>query len=79
MWSFWVCTFSRLLSLKFKHQSSNKFPHRIDDDTALRAKVEEALNVYDEYMKNKSSDGETVDPTKGKEIFKEGAADETKS
>lgn len=52
---------------------------RIDDESALRAKVEEALNVYDEYMKNKSGDGETADPTKGKENVKEGADEETKS
>jgi polyadenylate-binding protein len=25
----------------------------IEDDSALRAKVDEALNVYDEYVKNK--------------------------
>jgi polyadenylate-binding protein len=29
----------------------------IEDDSALRAKVDEALNVYDEYVKNK---GEAV-------------------
>jgi hypothetical protein len=27
--------------------------NRIADDNALRAKVQEALNVYDEYLKNK--------------------------
>jgi hypothetical protein len=26
---------------------------RVDDDTALRAKVDEALAVYDDYMKSK--------------------------
>jgi polyadenylate-binding protein len=30
----------------------------IEDDTALRAKVDEALNVYDEYVKNKGGEGE---------------------
>ena len=29
--------------------------YRIDDDAALRAKVDEALSVYDDYMKNRSS------------------------
>ena len=28
--------------------------YRIDDDAALRAKVDEALSVYDDYMKNRS-------------------------
>lgn len=33
--------------------------HRIEDESALRAKVDEALNVYDEYVKNnKGADGE---------------------
>ncbi|KKY39312.1 putative polyadenylate-binding protein [Diaporthe ampelina] len=30
----------------------------IDDDNALRAKVDEAMNVYDEYVKNQGDDGE---------------------
>ncbi|KAL7276599.1 Protein phosphatase PP2A regulatory subunit B [Rhizina undulata] len=30
----------------------------IDDDNALRTKVDEALNVYDEYVKGKSTDSE---------------------
>lgn len=30
---------------------------RIDDDEALRAKVQEALTVYDEYMKNRPTEG----------------------
>lgn len=30
---------------------------RVDDDTALRAKVDEALSVYDDYMKSRSTDG----------------------
>lgn len=30
----------------------------IDDDAALRAKVDEAMNVYDEYVKNQPEDGE---------------------
>jgi polyadenylate-binding protein len=28
------------------------------DESALRAKVEEAMNVYDEYVKNKDGEGE---------------------
>lgn len=28
------------------------------DESALRAKVEEAMNVYDEYVKNKEGEGE---------------------
>ncbi|RDW94417.1 polyadenylate-binding protein [Coleophoma crateriformis] len=30
----------------------------VEDETALRAKVDEALTVYDEYVKNKGGDGE---------------------
>lgn len=30
----------------------------IEDDAALRAKVDEALTVYDEYVKNKGGEGE---------------------
>ncbi|KAJ9253269.1 hypothetical protein DTO207G8_4276 [Paecilomyces variotii] len=52
----------------------------IDDEAALRAKVDEAITVYDEYMKNKGGDnaasGETAKP---KEEAKEEAAEETKS
>ena len=53
---------------------------RIDDEAALRAKVEEALNVYDEYMKNKGGEGEASgDGAKLKEVAKEGATEESKS
>lgn len=31
---------------------------RIEDDSALRAKVDEALTVYDEYVKNNKGEGE---------------------
>jgi polyadenylate-binding protein len=49
---------------------------RVDDDAALRAKVDEALTVYDEYMKNKGGDGEGhVDATKTKDAGKEGSAE----
>jgi polyadenylate-binding protein len=30
----------------------------IEDESALRAKVDEALTVYDEYVKNKGGEGE---------------------
>ena len=33
---------------------------RLSDDNALRAKVQEALNVYDEYLKNKSDPDEAA-------------------
>ena len=32
--------------------------YSIDDDAALRAKVDEALSVYDAYMKDRSSGAE---------------------
>ncbi|KAI9678866.1 MAG: Protein phosphatase PP2A regulatory subunit B [Caeruleum heppii] len=32
----------------------------IDDDNALRAKVDEALTVYDEYVRNKGGDGDAA-------------------
>lgn len=35
--------------------------NRLADESALRAKVQEALNVYDEYLKNK---GDPEDATK---------------
>jgi polyadenylate-binding protein len=44
----------------------------IEDDTALRAKVDEALNVYDEYVKNKGGEGEA----EGGEAAKEAKEDE---
>lgn len=34
--------------------------NRLADDNALRAKVHEALNVYDEYLKNKGDPDETT-------------------
>ncbi|KAJ5859211.1 hypothetical protein N7534_004488 [Penicillium rubens] len=49
----------------------------LDDEEALRGKVDEALNVYDEYMKNKG-DGETAEP-KPQEAAKEAPAEENKS
>ncbi|KAJ0109919.1 hypothetical protein J7T55_014720 [Diaporthe amygdali] len=38
----------------------------IDDDTALRAKVDEAMNVYDEYVKNQGDDGEKEEKAESK-------------
>lgn len=35
--------------------------HSIDDDDALRVKVQEALNVYDEYMKQQSNGAKEED------------------
>ena len=38
------------------------------DEAALRAKVDEAMNVYDEYVKNKEGEGEKDTPKEeGKE------------
>jgi hypothetical protein len=34
--------------------------NRLADENALRAKVQEALNVYDEYLKNKGDPDETT-------------------
>lgn len=52
----------------------------IDDDAALRAKVEEALNVYDEYMKNKGGESEVPgDSVKPKDGIKESVSEEVKS
>ncbi|OJD11249.1 polyadenylate-binding protein, cytoplasmic and nuclear [Emergomyces pasteurianus Ep9510] len=51
----------------------------VDDEAALRAKVDEAINVYDEYMKNKGGEGETPDAAKPKEAGKESKTEETKS
>ena len=45
--------------------------NRVDDDAALRAKVDEALTVYDEYVKNKGGEGEAPAEA-SKEPAKEG-------
>ncbi|KAH8700494.1 polyadenylate-binding protein [Talaromyces proteolyticus] len=50
----------------------------IDDESALRAKVQEALDVYDEYMKSKGPGDESSELPKPKESAKE-ATEETKS
>ncbi|KAJ5085937.1 hypothetical protein N7532_010708 [Penicillium argentinense] len=46
----------------------------LDDDEALRAKVDEALSVYDEYMKNKGTEGEAAEAKP-----KEASSEENKS
>ncbi|KKK12258.1 polyadenylate-binding protein, partial [Aspergillus rambellii] len=50
----------------------------LEDEDALRAKVDEALSVYDEYMKNKGSD-EPATESKPKEAAKETSTEENKS
>lgn len=39
----------------------------VEDEAALRAKVDEALTVYDEYVKNKGGEEETADAKNGEE------------
>jgi polyadenylate-binding protein len=52
----------------------------LEDDEALRAKVDEALSVYDEYMKNKGTEGEaTGEAPKPKEAATEESTEENKS
>ncbi|KAE8134126.1 Polyadenylate-binding protein, cytoplasmic and nuclear [Aspergillus pseudotamarii] len=52
----------------------------LEDEEALRAKVDEALNVYDEYMKNKGGESEaTGEAGKPKEAAKETSTEENKS
>lgn len=55
------------------------FSTRLDDEDALRAKVDEALNVYDEYMKNKGTEGEAPAESKPQEAAKEASSEENKS
>ncbi|EDN10223.1 polyadenylate-binding protein [Histoplasma mississippiense (nom. inval.)] len=66
-YAFWKWTNAELLSL-------------VDDDAALRAKVDEAINVYDEYMKSKGGEGEAADAAKqSKEAGKDSKSEEAKS
>ncbi|GES61528.1 polyadenylate binding protein [Aspergillus terreus] len=52
----------------------------LEDDEALRAKVDEALSVYDEYMKNKGTEGEAAgEAPKPKEAATEESTEENKS
>ncbi|WEW58363.1 Protein phosphatase PP2A regulatory subunit B [Emydomyces testavorans] len=52
----------------------------VDDDVALKAKVDEALTVYDEYVKNKGGEGgdAATDAGKSKDVSQE-TAEQTKS
>lgn len=50
---------------------------RVDDDAALRAKVDEALSVYDEYMKGKDGEPGVEGGSKGNEAGKEGGSEES--
>lgn len=75
--SYSLCKSQPLVASAFR-MFANRNP-RIDDETALRAKVDEALTVYDEYMKNKG-EGDPAEPPPGaKEAPKEAEAEETKS
>jgi polyadenylate-binding protein len=56
--------------------SSNTWP-RVDDDAALRAKVDEALSVYDEYMKGKDGEPGLEGTAKSSETVKEGGEEES--
>ncbi|KAJ5713863.1 polyadenylate binding protein [Penicillium malachiteum] len=51
----------------------------LDEEDALRAKVDEALSVYDEYMKNKGTEGEATGEVKPQEAAKEASSEENKS
>ncbi|KAE8147853.1 Polyadenylate-binding protein, cytoplasmic and nuclear [Aspergillus avenaceus] len=51
----------------------------LEDEEALRAKVDEALSVYDEYMKNKGGDEAPAEAPKPKEAPKETATEENKA
>ncbi|KAF7597078.1 Protein phosphatase PP2A regulatory subunit B [Aspergillus hancockii] len=51
----------------------------LEDEDALRAKVDEALSVYDEYMKNKGGDEATGEAAKPKEAAAETSTEENKS
>ena len=49
-------------------------PFSIEDDASLRAKVDEALTVYDEYVKNRGEgEGETGETKEGDEKAEEKA------
>jgi len=49
----------------------------VDDDAALRAKVDEALSVYDEYMKGKDGEPGLEGTAKSSETVKEGGEEES--
>lgn len=51
----------------------------LEDEDALRAKVDEALSVYDEYMKNKGESEAPTESAKPKEDAAETTTEENKS
>lgn len=54
--------------MKYRSQiTATDYYHSIEDDAALRAKVDEAMSVYDEYVKTNKGD----DATEGAEATKE--------
>lgn len=73
-----ACKSFSIVSFSLSKKGSTDPNRRIDDEAALRAKVDEALNVYDEYMKNKGGEEPSGDVAKPKEGAKEGE-EETKS
>jgi polyadenylate-binding protein len=57
---------SELINLYVLSHSISSLPptdfNSTSDESALRAKVDEAMSVYDEYVKNKEGDGEKEAP-----------------
>jgi len=49
----------------------------VDDDAALRSKVDEALAVYDDYMKNRSGEAGPANGTKEEDAVKGETAEST--
>ncbi|KAH3335146.1 Protein phosphatase PP2A regulatory subunit B [Aspergillus fumigatus] len=58
---------------------NNELLGLLEDEEALRAKVDEALSVYDEYMKNKGEGEAPAESAKPKEDAAETATEENKS
>lgn len=54
------------MSLTYSQRMINLliFFHRIEDDAALRAKVDEAMAVYDEYVKSQGGEASKDEPAK---------------
>jgi hypothetical protein len=73
-----ACKFLFFKSVSSKHVLTSFFSS-LDDEEALRAKVDEALSVYDEYMKNKGEGEAPAEPAKPKEDTAETATEENKS
>ncbi|KAF3939864.1 Nucleolin [Dactylella cylindrospora] len=51
---------------------NNELLSLIEDDSALRNKVDEALSVYDEYVKSKTTDDNTLPPPEAAKLPKAG-------